>query len=67
MCLCAEGIQSSDRRGMDGLRRDACERCKRAGTEALPQDREGFGCIIQGGRGKPVSSSSSELRLLLGI
>ena len=43
--------RQSDRPETDLLGWDTCERCKRAGTEALPQDPEdplGHGFILQG-------------------
>lgn len=56
--------RQSDRQDIDLLGWDTCERCKRAGKEALPEDPVGYPFIIQGEWGfkrppLPLSSSSS--------
>ena len=40
--------RQSDRQETDLLRQDACERCQRAGMEALPQDLGSYSFILQG-------------------
>ena len=48
--------RQSDRQEIDLLGWDACERCKRAGKEALPRGLVGFSFIFQVEVGKAVSS-----------
>ena len=48
--------RQSDRQEIDLLREDACERCKQAGMEALPQRSYSF--IVQGEWGAEKTASS---------